>query len=294
MQNLIIDNIEQKINGAVEIGGVKIDVVSPMYLPDLMDIAGAYQKCIHGTDYTGRNIYSKEGFVLDNKFERIGSGTYGTVYGYKNYAIKFIENERDKQNKDIEVLKEISYLHCIPTLYAVIDNKIIIVERIEGQTVTQYIANYENPYNIDERIIDELDEALKTVVKAGYNPRDLHKKNVMITPDAEIKLVDVGWFVELEEYEKEYLTEGRYRRIEGFYTCQDWTGDSLKYWLERLEEKYPKLQEEAKNILSKYELSKLVNMGAFQGKGVRLDVKCDLGSVNLIWDGEAWSEGLGN
>lgn len=168
------------------------------------------------------------------ELEVIGTGSYSNVYGYKNYAIKMIKNENNEENRDIGVLKDISHLSCIPTLYATYGKKLIISERIIGKTVDQYRRTLDNPFNIDRTVIDRWSKALFDIVREGYSPDDLHEHNVMIDVQGEIKVVDVGWFFKHEnDYDNfnvhSVKSDYGYRRAEG------WAGDILRHYINRLE-----------------------------------------------------------
>lgn len=194
-----------------------IQIVNPILQEDLDDISSKFIK----------------GELSD--FQKIGSGSYGTVYGYKDYAIKLIYNEDDGVNRDIEVLKDISHLPFIPTLYAIINNKVLISERIYGKTVEMYTCRKENPYNIDERILDEWHNCLFTIIREGYSPDDLHENNVMISRDGRIKIVDVGWFFKHGQ-EPNHYNETSVRSEYGYERAEVWSGNALKRYIHRLEE----------------------------------------------------------
>lgn len=164
----------------------------------------------------------------------LGKGSYGKVYGYKDYAIKKIFDVTITKNKDIEVLKDISHLKCIPTLYATIDNKLLISERVYGKTVERYSSETHNPYNIDERILDDWHNALFSIIREGYSPDDLHENNVMISKDGELKIVDVGWFFK-HGFDENRFDDDSVKEEYGYERANQWAGFYLKKYINKLE-----------------------------------------------------------
>lgn len=179
------NSIETIGSGEYNILGTIIEVVNPIRKDFLKEVVNAY--------------------LMDdfqNRFDILGSGSYGYVYGFDEYAIKFIYDisEMEFACNDVEVLKSLSHLNFIPKLYAVIDDIVLIVERVFGKTVMDYVVMPNNPYNINESILDEFESALFEIIKCGYTPYDLHRGNVMIDKNGRIKIVDVGFF-KLHEYD---------------------------------------------------------------------------------------------
>jgi serine/threonine protein kinase len=169
-----------------------------------------------------------------DSLSRIGKGSYSSVYGYKNYAIKFLNDLDERECNDINVLTELQHLDCIPTLYAHIDRKALIVEKIEGLTVAKYCNDMKNPLNIDENFISKWHNALLDVVRAGYSPDDLHEHNVMIdektvTP----KFVDVGWFFKHNKESFKDATIDEAKTEYGYSRAEEWTGHVLRSYMVR-------------------------------------------------------------
>ena len=206
------NSIETIGSGEYKILGTTVEIVNPIGKDFLKEVVNAYLM----NDF-------------QNRFDILGSGSYGYVYGFDEYAIKFIYDlsEMELACNDVEVLKSLSHLNFIPKLYAVIDDVVLIVERIFGKTVMDYVAMPNNPYNINESILDEFENALFEIIKCGYTPYDLHKNNVMIDKNGKIKIVDVGFF-KLHEYDGDI--HGYYKHNDG-YKEASFTLNSLRNYV---------------------------------------------------------------
>lgn len=196
----------------------------------------------HDLDYI-RQIYKagSEGRV----FDYIGKGTYGCVRGYKNYAIKRFWDSDESKNQDVRALKALGHLPCIPTLYAVIDDEILIMQRINGVTIGDYSDNYpDNPANVDKHFIKQYENTLLSIIKEGYSPFDSHEYNVMIDLDRRIPvIVDVGFF---EPHRINYQTEQDMRSNRAYDSGMDWAGGVLERYVKRIEAKNKKETHEVK------------------------------------------------
>jgi hypothetical protein len=173
-------------------------------------------------------------FASDEEFERIGSGSYGTVYGYKGFAIKYLYDLEDSfGNNDVQALKDLCHLDCIPTLYAVVDGRLIITERIIGENVKSYVHKDDNELNLDEGIIEHFSNILTDILFNGYSPQDVHWNNVMIeTSTKTLKIVDLGFFY---KHEKDY-NENTYSTNDGYQDALDWVGKDLRKYFRKLNE----------------------------------------------------------
>lgn len=131
-------------------------------------------------------------------FDRLGHGFYGTVYGYKDYAIKYFRYGRDSDSKDVLMLKRLQHLKCVPRLHEVIGTKAIVTSRIRGYTINRYMQ-YAETKRIDNFVSPvfniEYQKALQDIMRAGIKPVDLHNENVMIEESTGLPvIVDLGEF----------------------------------------------------------------------------------------------------
>lgn len=86
-----------------------------------------------------------------------------------------------------DVVQQINYY---PEIYESGPNYIVI-DYIEGHTFFECLTL---GIPIDEKEIKEVDQALSIAKKHGLNPSDIHLRNILITPDGKIKLIDVARF----------------------------------------------------------------------------------------------------
>ena len=67
----------------------------------------------------------------------------------------------------------------------------LVMDYVRGMTLYQCLAN---GMPIADSHIEEVDQALKLAREKGLNPSDIHLRNIIITPDDEVKLIDVARF----------------------------------------------------------------------------------------------------
>lgn len=155
--------------------------------------------------------------AMKEDLKQIGRGQYGTVFGYKEYAIKFARRQRYselEESEDAGVLKHLQHLDFIPRLYATYGTEYMIVSRVRGTTVEKFLdarMSGGSPY-INPKFNNAFREMLKDIVQAGWIPHDLHSKNVMIDAKTGMPMiVDVGFFDECSPRQKEQYSRNRDR-----------------------------------------------------------------------------------
>lgn len=172
---------------------------------------------------------------IGKTLELIGSGTYGRVYALgEKYAIKVSVGSNTMSqmySNDANILQKLSHIEAIPTLYAIIDNKCLIMERVNGAELDSYRHALNNPYNVTHQTLTEWDEALLQIIDAGYSPFDLHENNVMISKDGRVKIVDVGFF---REHSLDSTEDYKYDK--GWRDAQSWSGYTLKRYIKNVVE----------------------------------------------------------
>ena len=229
----------------------KVEVITPLPLSDLLFMI----------DFVNEGgCYSKKAKGL----EALGSGAFGTVLGYKNYAIKYLRNgsscyessnffEEEDSVSDVYFLKRLQSVKAIPRLYAVIDDIAIVIERIHGETVHDYMENpkrrfFEPEHNyISPNFNEEFEESLKDILHLGFYPHDLHSQNVMVCRNTGLpKIVDVGLFEKIQSQRKLELAKDRdninFHRFAGAEDAMIWIAYAIAEFVKR--KKYPERYKE--------------------------------------------------
>lgn len=164
---------------------------------------------------------------IPKAFKKLGQGYFGIVFAYKNYAVKYVKGGADsysdynnqkniKELADATVLKRIHHLECVPTLYAVIDNNTVIMEKIDGMTIQEYREQMLDIDKLDNFICDDFVELhsdyMKDILLCGMIPNDLHSSNVMVERiTGKPKIIDVGLFKNIDKTDSDYAYIGNSR-----------------------------------------------------------------------------------
>ena len=159
--------------------------------------------------------------IFNKQYEQkklIGKGGFGNVYkvlDHKNknfYALKFItiveneetENLKGEYEKEIEVMKNIKNKYIVELIDNFYDKEYkgycIVMELCDGNL--RDIMNKYKPNGLSLKLINkilyQLNEALKTMIDNGYIHRDLKPENILIKytdtnkTNFDIKLADFG------------------------------------------------------------------------------------------------------
>lgn len=127
--------------------------------------------------------------------ELIGTGETSEVWRYKDYAIKVYDNPFHI-GEDFEFLKRLQHLTHFPKVYMNIECELCVMEYIEGDTLEERLHDYE--YGISETIPTEISDIINKVLEEDIVPMDIHASNIIITPNGQLKLIDVGSFYDME------------------------------------------------------------------------------------------------
>ena len=160
-----------------------VEMVNPIPQDDLVQILSYIEQ--------GHNELRNLG-----ELEYLGGGQFGAVFGYKNYAIKINKGWQDTPFEDGQILKQLQHVKTIVKLYAIIDDVAIVTERVNGMTVGDYVAVGHVEKFVNPTYTDVYKDGLKEIVLSGFDPRDLHNANVLISRDTGLPIiVDVGYFL---------------------------------------------------------------------------------------------------
>jgi len=142
---------------------------------------------------------SKDRFKILNK---VGSGGFGKVYkaklGNKTVAVKKASHKTEREKRrnlhEISFLKKIQHVNIVQLLSAhIYDGEIwIAMEFMEGGTLTQAVQKQEFRGDHIAFVAHGILEALNYLHGMNIAHRDLKSANIMLTINAEIKIIDFG------------------------------------------------------------------------------------------------------
>lgn len=129
----------------------------------------------------------------DDSLKLIGTGRSAFVFRISNSskAIKvFFPDFTYIAKEEAEIYKVLQDIPFFPTIF---DSGLnyIVMDFIEGRTLFECV-NQGIPITTDH--IKEIDDALLLASSKGLNPSDIHLRNIFITSNNDIKLIDVARF----------------------------------------------------------------------------------------------------
>ncbi|WP_223700882.1 RIO1 family regulatory kinase/ATPase domain-containing protein [Sutcliffiella deserti] len=145
---------------------------------------------------TVRFKHSMRGCFIKNKdkaLTKIGYGRSAYVFriGASNQVLKvFYPPYEHLAKKEAMIYQKLEGAAYYPRLYSYGDN-FLVIDYIEGFTLFECLAK---GVEIEKHYIDFIDEALDLAREKGLNPSDIHLHNIIVTPNKEIKLIDVARF----------------------------------------------------------------------------------------------------
>ncbi|RFU62975.1 protein kinase family protein [Peribacillus glennii] len=131
--------------------------------------------------------------AFDESLELIGKGRSAYVFRIRktDKALKvFFPHHTNVAREEAEIYKMLQDISYYPTLYDSGRNYLVI-DFIEGQTLFECLVN---GTHVSQDQIKEIDHALHLARQKGLNPSDIHLRNIFITSEQEIKVIDVARF----------------------------------------------------------------------------------------------------
>ncbi|QOY36460.1 protein kinase family protein [Anaerobacillus isosaccharinicus] len=143
-------------------------------------------------------IFRRKGskLVLSEKADElqfIGNGRSAVVFrvGTTNKVLKvFLPPFIHIAKEEAEIYKALGEQPFYPKFYEVGPNYLVI-DYIEGHTLFNCLLK---GVTIEWKHIKEIDYALILAKTNGLNPSDIHLRNIFITPNGSIKIIDVARF----------------------------------------------------------------------------------------------------
>lgn len=129
----------------------------------------------------------------DESLKLIGKGRSAFVFKLEstNKAMKvFFSNFEHLAKIEGEIYDALQSIHYYPSVYELGSNY-FVMDYIDGLTLFECLTNGKL---ITPVHINEIDYALSLASEHGLNPSDIHLKNILITSNGEIKIIDVARF----------------------------------------------------------------------------------------------------
>lgn len=129
----------------------------------------------------------------DPALEFVGSGRSAAVFKIKSAdsVLKvFFPDSAHIAREEAEIYKILQGSPYYPELYDSGEN-FLLIDYIEGYTLFDCLTK---GIKITESIIKEADHALQSARGKGLNPSDIHLRNIILTTEGKIKIIDVARF----------------------------------------------------------------------------------------------------
>jgi RIO-like serine/threonine protein kinase len=119
----------------------------------------------------------------------LGEGLSGNVFSFENYAVK-VYKEDFSENSDHLMLQQLDIHPLFPKLHFQ-DDKFIVVDQVKGNTLAEI---RDAGYKLKDAQFRQLEQAVEECYAQGIIPHDIHLNNIMVDPDGNVKIIDVGRF----------------------------------------------------------------------------------------------------
>jgi predicted Ser/Thr protein kinase len=129
----------------------------------------------------------------DSSLEFIGEGRSAVVFRIHStdYALKvFFPTHEQTAIEEAEIYRQLQSISYFPSLHGA-GNNYIVIDYIEGMTLFDCLRF---GIKVTSKHIETIDDALSKARERGLNPSDIHLKNIMLTDQGQIKLIDVARF----------------------------------------------------------------------------------------------------
>ncbi|PID15286.1 serine/threonine protein kinase [Sporosarcina sp. P34] len=138
-------------------------------------------------------VVNKKNRLIDfhPSLQLAGTGRSAFVFRVKssNKAIKvYFPNSVYIAKEEAEIYQTLKGIHYFPCIYETGANY-VVMDYVEGDTLFDCMTNGRV---ITDAHIKEIDYALSLATDAGLNPSDIHLRNILITPDDRVMLIDVA------------------------------------------------------------------------------------------------------
>ena len=159
-------------------------------------ILKSFSELAQSVKFTGKGTKTRLD-ELDNELELIGKGRSAYVFlirGTSKVLKVFFPPHEPIAREEAEIYSLLQDNEYYPKLY---DSGInyLVIDYISGNTMFECLTK---GIPITEQHIRAVDEALLYAKDKGLNPSDIHLRNLFVTPDGKIKLIDVARFRQIK------------------------------------------------------------------------------------------------
>lgn len=157
----------------------------------------SYHEFANSVTFAGRGAKT----ILTGKHESlefIGAGRSAFVFKIKSTekVIKvFFPSFLAVAKQEAQIYQKLEGINYFPTLYEAGENYLVI-DYLRGLTFFECLSR---GIIISPRYIKEVDQALLLAQQRGLNPSDIHLRNIFLTDDSEIKVIDVARYEQRKE-----------------------------------------------------------------------------------------------
>ncbi|WP_096200161.1 serine/threonine protein kinase [Bacillus sp. FJAT-45350] len=152
----------------------------------------SYNKLAHSVEYN-TNGSRVELVGKSDELELIGEGRSAFAFRIQSTdkVLKiFFPTHIHVVDEEVEAYKVLSENPYFPRMYES-GNNYLVIDFIEGQTMFNCLTK---GIIIKDKHIDEIEKALKLAKVKGLNPSDIHLRNILITKEGNVKVIDVARF----------------------------------------------------------------------------------------------------
>ncbi|MFJ7744555.1 protein kinase family protein [Peribacillus sp. NPDC097295] len=131
--------------------------------------------------------------AADDSLSLIGTGRSAYVFRIQNtnLALKvFFPTYTQTAKIEADIYRTVQNIEYYPTLYDAGDDYLVI-DYIDGRTLFEHLTI---GIPVTEEKIKEIDHALNLARKVGLNPSDIHLRNILITSQKKVKIIDLARF----------------------------------------------------------------------------------------------------
>ncbi|MGE7781089.1 protein kinase domain-containing protein [Peribacillus sp. NPDC097264] len=129
----------------------------------------------------------------DDSLSLIGKGRSAYVFRIQDtdLALKvFFPAHTHTAKIEADIYRAVQHIEYYPTLFDA-GERYLVIDYIEGHTLFEHLTM---GIPVTEEKVKEIDHALNLARKVGLNPSDIHLRNILITSDKKVKIIDLARF----------------------------------------------------------------------------------------------------